>query len=185
MAIRLGDANPRRLVRMFNSLLLEVSSAAISDRKKVPLLSKKQQTRVLIHFSSGTLSRVQSEPEVGPELHQFIKQIGEYMQYSLYDRPLTTDQMSFIRLTQKTDRAYWPLIQHGVALGLLYPNVNTNDPDELSKGNGTFHLAYVLAPLFRILPRRDKALGLSTLMRRRAEVRLNESFMNMQHRLFT
>jgi hypothetical protein len=184
MTIRIGDANPRRLIRLFNSLLLEVPSSAISQPQKTPLLSKKQQTRILIRFSSGTLSRVQSEPEVGRELYEFIRRVGEYMHHSLYEKPVTTDQVSSFRLTSSVEQMYWPLIQHAVALGLLYPNLNTNHPDQLPQKSGTFHLAYVLAPLFRILPRRGKALGLQAVIRRSERIRTDGSVSGLQQSLF-
>lgn len=184
MMIRIGDANPRRLIRLFNSLLLEVSSSAISQPQRKPLLSKKQQTRILIKFSAGTLSRVQSEPDVGRELYEFIRRVGEYMHFSLYAKPVTTDQVSSFRLTSSSEHIYWPLIQHAVALGLLYPNLNTNHPDQLPQKSGTFHLAYVLAPLFRILPRRGKALALQSVLRRSERLQATGGVSELQQLLF-
>ncbi len=167
MAIRCGDGNPRRLIRIFNSLLLEAKWKITAKGKKVPVkLSNKEQTRILTSFSSSTLSRVQSEMDFGPQLYRLIDMIGNFMRNELHDGPLTTDQMSSIRIDNIDDET-WQLIEGAVGLGLLYPNISTNNPDQMPYKDGTFHLAYVLAPHFKILPRRGKAVKLSSLLKQR------------------
>jgi hypothetical protein len=50
-------------------------------------------------------------------------------------------------------------------LGLLFPNVGANNPDQMPDREGTFHLAYVLAPMYRLLPRRGRAHALRTMLK--------------------
>ncbi len=92
-----------------------------------------------------------------------MNEIGLYMKHCLYDRPLTTDQVSSITIDSHISGREWQLIQRAVALGLLYPNINPRNPDELPVQEGTFHLAYALAPHFRLLPRRGKSRSLKSV----------------------
>ena len=108
---------------------------------------------------------MQSEKKYGERLHRLIREIGLYMKHCLYDMLLTTDQVSSITIDSAIGDDDWRLIQKAVALGLLYPNINPKNPDELPNREGTFHLAYALAPSFRLLPRRGKARSLRTVRR--------------------
>jgi len=166
MAIRCGDANPRRLIRIFNSFLLAAKWQHSPGRTAVVRLRPNVQTRILTGFSTSTLSRVQSEEVNGPELYEFLKRIGDYMHDSLHNEPLTTDQISSVRVDRTVDDLSWMLTKMAVGLGLLFPNTNANYPDEMPEREGTFRFAYVLAPHFRILPRKGKARKLETILRR-------------------
>ena len=166
MAMRCGDSNPRRLIRIFNAMLLAARwrtsvEGTFNDRPIEP----DKQTQILVRLSDDILSATQSEPQVGAELFHLITMIGEYMRHSLHEMPITTDQISSIWIDDKIPQSEWRLIARAVALGLLYPSVNQNNPDELPVKQGTFHLSYALAPHFRILPRRGKARSLSTIER--------------------
>jgi hypothetical protein len=169
MAIRCGDGNPRRLIRLFNSLLLEMpSTEVVADkirRENYPILDKKSQNRVFTAFSSTIISRVQSEPENGPEVHKLVMDLGNYMKIVLHEMPLTTDQLSSVEIDEQVTDKQWQLIETAVGLGLLFPNVNQNNPDQMPFKNGTFHLAYVLAPFFKILPRRGSSTKLTGLIK--------------------
>ncbi|MCH8045608.1 MAG: hypothetical protein IID44_18000 [Planctomycetes bacterium] len=120
---------------------------------------------MLTRFSDQVLAAVQSEPKIGRALHKLLVKVGEFMTHRLYNMPLTTDQISSIEIDHQIDDAEWGLIRRAVAIGLLYPNINPNNPDELPDREGTFHLAYALAPHFRILPRRGKSRILSAILR--------------------
>lgn len=163
MAIRCGDANPRRLVRLFNSFLLEAQWYATAEGLTPRKITPKAQNRVLTKFSSSHLDRVQSEEDIGRELFEFLRMVGRYMYHCFHEQPLSTDQVSSLRLEQSASPSDWVLVKRAVGLGLLYPNVGPNNPDELPEGQGTFHLAYVLAPRFRLLPRRGKARNVNTI----------------------
>lgn len=165
MAIRCGDGNPRRLIRIFNSMLLELPDLGhVHFDKKTPILTKNKQTAILTNFSNSSLTRVQSEPRYGKQLYSFLQNIGNYMNYCLHDILLSTDQISSIYVDAKVTDQQWELIKIAVGLGLLFPNINHNNPDQMPERDGTFHLAYVLAPHFRILPRRGSTINLSTLL---------------------
>jgi hypothetical protein len=166
MVVRCGDGNPRRLIRLFNDLLLSGSwEEDLKTGMKVYKLSPREQTRVLIAFSTSSLIRVQSEPECGPELYEFLRTIGEYMRYTLHNIPLKTDQISSVLIDRNISDRHWLLVQRAVGFGLLFPNTGANNPDQMPNREGTFHFAYVLAPHFRILPRRGRAHSLSAILK--------------------
>ncbi|MGA2964541.1 MAG: hypothetical protein ABSD96_23000 [Candidatus Korobacteraceae bacterium] len=184
MAIRCGDGNPRRLIRIFNSFLLKVQWSHRGGKRRHLLLTPKEQTRTLTSLSTSTLTRIQSEPNVGPKLYHLLKSIGDFMQFQLLERPLGTDQVSSIELDTHIGDEDWELVQRSVGLGLLYPNVNANNPDEMPEREGTFRLAYILAPYFRILPRRGKSRRLSSVFKFEASERQHYVDEAEQARLF-
>jgi hypothetical protein len=163
MIIRCGDANPRRLISIFNNLLMEVQWPRQNGLRKI-CLPPKIQTKVLIAFSTSTLTRIQAEEQCGLQLYKLIKDIGEYMRISLHKEPLSTDQVSSIIVDTTISDEQWNLIKSAVGLGLLYPNISTSNPDQMPERHGIFRLAYVLAPHFRILPRRGRARKLSSIL---------------------
>lgn len=163
LMIRCGDANPRRLIRIYNALLL-VLRGRIGETTKRPLLSVKEQTRTIRRLSTSALVRVQSEPQCGKELYEFLSVIGNYMRRALHDSPLTTDQITSISIERDITDQQWMLIQRAVELGLLYPNVGPQKRDEMPNREGTYHLAFILAPHFFLLPRRGKPRNLATIL---------------------
>jgi hypothetical protein len=165
MAVRCADGNPRRLIRIFNSFILTAKWKHERGKTTVQCIPPNVQTRILKAFSATTLVRVQSEPEIGPDLYQFLQMLGNYMHDALHNKPLTTDQVSSIQVDKNISPLYWKLVKSAVGLGLLFPNINTNNPDEMPDREGTFHLAYVLAPHFDILPRRGKARRLESILK--------------------
>lgn len=164
MAVRCGDANPRRLIRIFNRFLLEARKKRGINRTKQSLhrISAKEQSRILKSFSASILNPVRSEEQVGPELYEMLEKIGKYMHHALHEIPLSSDQISSITV-DLTASPYAPLVRRAVALGLLFPNVSSKNPDQMPLGKSRFHLAYVLAPYFDILPRRGKAVSLAAV----------------------
>ncbi len=168
MAIRCGDGNPRRLIRIFNRLLSDAKwEKTRARKKKLVKLTKRAQTRILTAFSASTLKRVQSELDFGPQLYSFLEMVGNYMRNDLHDGQLTTDQISSVRIDKTLTDEHWKLFESAAGLGLLYPNTNINNPDQMPYKEGTFHLAYVLAPHFKILPRRGKSVKLSTILKQK------------------
>jgi hypothetical protein len=165
MAIRCGDGNPRRLIRIFNSLLLKVNWAERSGRRKTLLLTAKEQTRILTAVSQSVLTRTQSEPELGPRLFTLLNAIGDFMAFHLSERLLGSDQISSIEIDHNVSDEEWTAVKRAVGLGLLYPNINANNSDEMPDRQGKFRLGYILAPYFRILPRRGKSRPLSSIIR--------------------
>lgn len=174
MVIRCGDGNPRRLIRLFNSLILELPSFEhIKISPDHPILPKNKQTAILTAFSTTTLSRVQSEPKYGRQLHRFLQSIGTFMSHQLHNQPLSTDQVSSIEIDSNITDLQWELVKRAVGLGLLFPNVSHNNPDQMPEREGTFHLAYVLAPHFKILPRRGASQSLYSIMRNLKNIKTN------------
>ena len=166
MIIRCGDANPRRLIRIFNALLLQVEGVTKRRIRRglSAQLSPKDQTRALRKLSTSSLARVQSEPQCGNALYWFLDAVGGYMHAALHEKPLTTDQVSSITIGSDISETEWKLVQRGVELGLLYPNIGPHQRDEMPNREGAFRLAFILAPHFFLLPRRGDARPLSAVL---------------------
>ncbi|MGD0820891.1 MAG: hypothetical protein ABSA71_09115 [Desulfomonilia bacterium] len=166
MAIRCADGNPRYLIRIFNALLMirtKKQKALMAKGLKVNKISAMDQTRAIRTLSSNTLNQVSGFVDIGPELYSFICMLGEYMKDSLYEKPLTTDQITSVIIDDTLSEKELELIHAAVGNGLLHPNVNSSNPDEMPLREGTYRLTYTLAPHFLLLPRRGKAATLSTI----------------------
>jgi len=163
LVIRCGDANPRRLIRNFNGLLLVIWRSMHRGRF-APRISPKDQTRVLKRLSTSALVRVQSEPQCGKELYDFLKAIGDYMHRALHESKLTTDQITSIIVDKSVSEEHWKLVQRAVELGLLYPNIGPQQRDEMPNREGSFRLGFVLAPHFFLLPRKGDSRSLTTVL---------------------
>ena len=160
MAIRCGDYNPRRLRRIFNSLLLSTRR-----RERGGKIPAKEQTRILRRISARELSSVQSEPKVGPELHAVLTAACRFMNHALHSEPLSTDQVSSIDIPEDISDANWQLVIAAVGKGLLYPNIGKGNEDNLPIKTGTFRLAFVLAPNFYLLPRKGTSRSLNSILK--------------------
>lgn len=158
MAIHCSDANPRRLIRIFNLFISEASK-----NTKSRSIQPGRQTTLLTAFSRSALSRVQSEPQYGPDLYKFLSTVGDFMRQGLHENLLGTDQISSIEIDKPITDHEWEVIKNAVGLGLLFPNINLNSGDQMPERIGTFRLAYVLAPNFKILPRKGKSVPLSRI----------------------
>lgn len=184
MAIRCSDGNPRHLIRIFNNLLmLQTRKQRSHTRWGIKtMISPEDQTRAMRTLSALTLSQVRSFPEVGPELHSFLKMMGEYMYSHFHERPLSTDQVTSVTIDDNMTEMEWKLVQVAVGHGLLHPNSGSSNPDEMPWREGTFHLAYALAPHFLLLPRRGKAVKLSTIKKFNGFFHgTNETIRSQQH----
>ena len=178
---RCSDSNPRRLIRLYNRMISAAPSTS-ADSSDIEQLSGVTQTDILLTFGASVLRRTQSENECGPQLYGLLKTIGEYMRRRFHEMPMSTDQISSVEFDSGVPRNLWPLFERAVGLGLLFPNVNPAQPDYLPRFEGTFHLAYVLAPHFRLLPRRGRPHKLSTILSSTDMARLAENV--LQYRLF-
>ncbi len=189
MAIRCADCNPRRLIRIFNALLMlraKEQKRVLAWRHKSVLISPADQTRAMRTLSTSTLNQVRSLKDVGPELHEFLCMLGNYMHDNLYGKPLTTDQVSSVTIDDSVSENDWKLIRVAVGYGLLHPNVGAGNPDEMPWREGTFHLAYILAPHFFLLPRRGKDVKLSTIKKHFVmSVKKKGTFLSSETRQFS
>jgi hypothetical protein len=168
MAIRCADDNPRHLIRIFNALLMlktrtQKRKRFVRPRNKKAWIRPEEQTRAMRALSTSTLNQYRSFPIVGPELHEFLSMIGEFMHSELHAKPLTTDQVTSIKVPNAVSDRDWKLVCVAVGHGLLHPNVGPGNPDEMPWREGTFHLAYALAPHFLLLPTRGKAVNLNSI----------------------
>jgi len=165
MAIRCADDNPRHMIRIFNALRMLQSSEQrrLMRVRQHSWISAEDQTRAMRILSTNTLNQYRSFPEVGPDLHRFLLMLGAYMHADLHKRPLATDQITSVVIDHTISEKDWNLVRVAVGHGLLHPNVNSGNPDEMPWREGTFHLAYSLAPHFLLLPRRGKAARLSAI----------------------
>lgn len=166
MVIRCAENNPRRLIRLFNLLFMNMkgnsSSSQIDHLKTLPA---NVQTKILISFSETTLNQIRSLEEVGPDLYELLNKIGLYMHFNLHKSDLTTDQICSIETTDNISDPYWNLIKKAVGQGLLV----TNTPKSINYGvsavrGGKYHLSYILSPHFRLLPRKGKSVKLSAVL---------------------
>jgi hypothetical protein len=166
MAIRCADGNPRMLIRIFNRFILALRTREVTpdDRIKHEYISPAEQTRLLRSFSYSLLERVQSEPACGPELYRFVSAIGYYMHRCLHEGRVSTDQVAAVTVDETVTDDTWNLIEIAVAIGLIYPIIDSTAPDEMPIRGGSFRLSYVLAPYFGVLPRRGKARPLSAVL---------------------
>lgn len=160
LAIRCSDANPRRLIRIFNLLLLRATQGGDGLQKLTP----NQQTAILTELSQSVLNRTWSHPRIGRHLYMLLNRIGSYCS-AQYHTPLRTDQISALEIDEDVAEEDWEAIRTAVGIGLLFPSTTPSKGDPMPERRGTFHLAYVLAPAFRVLPRRGKARRLETILR--------------------
>ncbi len=161
MIVRCSDLNPRRLVRLFNVLLLHGTDRLRPDRWEP--ISRADQTRILRKFSSSTLERVQSEPERGGRMFKLLGMLGSYMHDALHKRRISTDQVGSVSFGPETNEDDWATVRAAVGIGLLFPNQKPWKADDLPMSGGEFRMAYVLAPHFFILPRRGKARSVAEM----------------------
>lgn len=163
MAMRCSDSNPRRLIRIFNAMLLGAKWKEERGTQVPERLARETQTRILRRIARQILRSAYSEPKCGPRLFEMLNMIGEFMRHSLHERPLSTDQVSSILIKGAIGDQDWAVVQRAVQKGYLYPNMHLDSPDELPEKSGTFHFAYVFAPQFYLMPRRGKARTLETI----------------------
>jgi hypothetical protein len=165
MVIRCSDGNPRRLVGLYNELLQAFwKLPPATTRPRRPLLPRTVQSRVLTTFSKNALLRSMSIEEIGPDVYAMLMRVGEYMRSRLHDNKLGTDTISSVIVDQGVDDETWRLVRAAAGRGLMYSNTSQMNPEPWPDRDGVFHLAYVLAPHFRLLPRRGKAVRLSRVV---------------------
>jgi hypothetical protein len=163
MVIRCSDANPRKLIRIFKFLLNVIPTI---EKKKLsfPMITTTRQSEVLFEFSESALKRVQSEEKIGPDLYNLMNKLGMFMSNSIHGDKINTEQISSITISPDISEQQWILIERAVDNGLLYPNTRWNNSKIMPNKSGEFRLAYVLAPYFRILPRRGDSRKLNTIL---------------------
>lgn len=171
--INLGDANPRKLLGIYNAMINKLESSydfkhkpqkIFKGNKTDPLISPSDQNFVLASIAERELNRYRIEKNFGGSLYDFIITIGEYMHDQIHEMQINTEQVSSIEYTVGTDENIWRIIERAVQKGLIYPNINIHNPDEMPYHEGIFHLAFIFAPKFKLLPRKGDAKNISSII---------------------
>ena len=121
------------------------------------------QDRILRHFSTNEFRRIISEPNHGNDIHQLLLKIGKYFKDALHFKRLSSDLILSFRYNIDDDLT-WAVVSEAVGVGLIRPLVEKSDFDELPVRGGTFRLSYMLSPYFSLLPRRGRAISLSSVL---------------------
>lgn len=181
MVARCSDANPRQLIRIFNTLSFRNPDPGRKNAR-VPIYrpSLREQTRMMIDYSGEVLELAACEEAVGDRLVAFIRQLGQYFHNRFYAEPVSTDHFFAITVEQDVDDETWYLVKYAVGLGLLFPKgrPGSKKPEVLPGKGGSFNLAYRLAPVFGLLPRRGRPVSLSTILKTPVKVRRKDSGAN-------
>jgi hypothetical protein len=166
MFVRCADGNPRRIIRLFKAML---ERSPIRDNREVkngrPLVPPNAQTEVMIAFSAESLLRARAEEQIRFEVFDLVNAIGRFANASTYADRIGTDAVTTVRVDSRVSDRTWAAVMRACDLGLLYANVGWNNPDQWPIRSGYFHLAYVLAPHFRVLPRRGRSRSLALVIR--------------------
>jgi hypothetical protein len=109
---------------------------------------------------------VHAVPDVGPSLAHFVQAIGEYFQRRLHVENIGTDIPGSVEL-DVDDVEFGHLIKQAVAWGFMYPHFKDEHRSALPAVGGEFRLSYTLAPKFKILPRRGRAVALASIFPQR------------------
>lgn len=164
MVVRCCDGNARRLMRVINLLVQQIELSPTG----MPILpvDAAVQTKILETVARDTLSRVQSEPPNGAAVAVYLREIGEYFQrqFSSSSRKLGTDQVTSIEVTLSDGEAAQKFIKQAVQLSLMLPSKEVTATASDQNCAGVFHLAFLFAPLFKILPRRNSSVRLSKVL---------------------
>ncbi len=172
--INVADGNPRKLIKIFKEMiayLQERDSPFISktDSSIVPI---SVQNQVLVKIAEQEISRYRNEINFGTGLYDFIDVIGSYMQNYIHNQKLGFEQISSIEINSSNDPKFWKLVERAVQKGILYPNININNPDDMPYREGVFHLAFIFAPKFKLLPRKGDSRNV-TLMIGNSQLKLD------------
>ena len=164
IVIRCSDGNARRLVRLLNTLLKRLEQTRDVDQMLRIPLDQSVQNEVLVSIARDTLNRVQSEPPNGFQTYKFLMAIGKYMEHTFSARRLGSDFVSSIEVKRDDGPAIQQFVKQAVQLSLLTPSrINAHNGPSVPC-EGVFHLAFLFAPLFGLLPRRNKAQRLPKIL---------------------
>lgn len=171
--INVGDANPRKLLGIYNEMINRLENSVdykhnpqsiFVKNKAKSLISPADQNFVLATIAERELNRYRIEKNFGGGLYNFIIAIGEFMHDQIHNIPINTEQMSSIEFTISEDENTWRIIERAVQKGLIYPNINIHSPDEMPYKEGIFHLAFIFAPKFKLLPRKGDAINITSIL---------------------
>lgn len=165
--VNIGDCNPRKLIKIFNEMLQKMDirgGISVNKRVSVPIIPYTVQSLVLATVADQELNRYKIEKNFGPGLYDFIYTVGKYMHNSIHESLVNTEQVSSIEINNSNENIHWKVVERAVQKGLLYPNINGNNPDDMPYLEGVFHLAFILSPKFKLLPRKGDARNIVTMI---------------------
>jgi len=154
------------MIRLFKAMLDKSPqlSTKESNRRRVPIIPTTVQTEVMMAISSEALLRARAQEGIGFDVYGLVNAIGRFANATTYADRISTDAVTTVRVDSGVDDRTWQAVMKACDLGLLYASVTWNNPDQWPMRSGFFHLAYVLAPHFRIMPRRGRARRLSLIL---------------------
>ncbi len=162
---RCSDGNPRTFITIVNALLW--SAKQTRDEASLRPVPPQVQTRVLTEYAGTVLRRIQGE-EFGGQLYELIRTIGDYMCERLHGEKTGTDVVSSIEVDLSVGNHLSYLVKAAAGLGYLYPALNPKEPNRLPLGKAVFELGFVLAPHFKLLPRKGKPRDIQSIIRAKA-----------------
>jgi hypothetical protein len=164
MVIRCCDGNARRLMRVINQLVQKIQVDKAGNA--ILPIDPGVQNQILESLARDTLSRVHSEPPNGFVTALYLNQVGKYFQrqFSSSDRALGSDQITSIKITDDDGEEAQKFIKQAVQLSLMIPSKEVTLTASDRSCAGVFHLAFLFAPLFHLLPRRNDSVRLSKIL---------------------
>lgn len=171
--VNVADCNPRKLLSIYHSMLSRFESTyefrnnpsrLLNSPQDSPIISLADQNYVLASIAERELNRYRIERNFGSSLYDFINALGNYMHNKIHKSLLNTEQVSSIEYTGSQSENTWRIIERSVQKGLIYPNINIHNPDEMPYKEGVFHLAFIFAPKFKLLPRKGDAKNVAHIL---------------------
>lgn len=164
MVVRCSDGNARRLMRLLNALIKTIAPERNKGGSPSYPIDSAVQNEVLEIIGRDALHRIQSEPPNGKATYEHLLAIGRYMQRTFGARRLGSDFISSITVKREDGVHIQQFVKQAVQLSLLTPSRENsrNGPNEPCEG--VFHLAFLFAPIFGLLPRRNRAQRLPKIL---------------------
>jgi hypothetical protein len=165
LIVRCSDANPRRLLKMFNHLL----SSKLQSGKTFDMIPYSEQGNKMKEFSYQELNNVNHEVE-GKNVFDLIVRIGQFFKKSLHSENYNG---TYYHSIKNIDVQHFKLIKKAVDLGIIYPNFSSvDDSNKMPSRAGSFSFAYCLSPYFYLMPRKGGQANFSSIVK---GVRVNNS----------
>ena len=175
MLVRCSDGNARRLVNLFALILEAVEEHQMALRQShkhsernvstsSPLISARKQTEILEKFSKEAFMSLQSEPPVGKQLFEILQLVANRLSARISKELISTDLVSSIEVKEIDGPLIQSAVRQAVQLSMLVPaeSIVLSNPQQAC--DGIFHLGYVMAPYFQLLPRQGKSVRLLQLL---------------------
>lgn len=159
--LRCTDANPRRMIQVLHLMEQEWNRRGEVGGP----LDARRQSRVLKQYADLLVERSRSVIGYGYELAELIQGIGRSMSDEFLSHALSTDQVTAFTVDATCADRTREVVVAGVETGVFYPASIQKSPEFVSQ-QGSFRLAYALAPKYTLLPRSGKAKSLGTLLER-------------------